>query len=240
MAIVPQPLAPKSYAKVQSLIDEGVADAKTFDQYMLSLTQKKGEQSVSMAQAQDKAAVDLNIQTRKEAAAEKDRQFQAQRDKVRMAFDAEQNGLDRQAKVAAAGAKDSTTTGKKKELENWQRVAADAFYESNRTSTANTVDNATGLSTKTTTTYQTSPSNNDLANAYAQAENFANQLGITLNQQNVNDVVALKKLIGKTYTSGKGATQTVDNAFIQKVVTNGLGKGNTLTAIVKNLEKLVR
>ena len=244
MAIVPQPLAPKSYAKVQSLIDEGVADAKTFDQYMLSLTQKKGEQSVSMAQAQDKAAVDLNIQTRKEADAEKDRQFKIQRDKERMAFDAEQADLDRQKELdaarIAAEAKGGTTTGKKKELENWQRVAADAFYESNRTSTANAVDNATGLSTTTTTTYQTSPSNNDLANAYAQAENFANQLGITLNQQNVNDVVALKKLIGKTYTSGKGATQTVDDAFIQKVVTSGFSQGNTLTAIVKTLKTQVK
>lgn len=241
MAIVPQSLAPKSYAKVQSLIDEGVADAKTFDQYMLSLTQKKGEQSVSMAQAQDKAAVDLSIQARKEADAEKDRQFKAQRDKERMAFDKEQNELDREnnllAREITAGAKGETTG--KKELENWQRVAAVAFYDSSRTSTADTVDNVTGMSTTTKTEYQASPSNNDLANAYAQAENFANQLGITLNQQNVNDIVALKKLIGKKYITQQGQEITVDTPSLKTYLANGFAKEYQLSALVQQLKNSV-
>lgn len=241
MAIVPQPLAPKSYAKVQSLIDEGVADAKTFDQYMLSLTQKKGEQSVSMAQAQDKAAVDLNIQTRKEADAEKDRQFKIQRDKERMAFDAAQNELDRQSELAArgitAGAKDKTTS--KKELENWQRVAAMEFINPRSTSTTQTTDTLTGHTTEQSSVYDKAPTSEQMRNAFAAADNLAKQWGITLSSDNVNEFKTLKSLIGKTYTSGTGATLTVNDAFIKQVVTNGLSQGNTLTAIVEKLKKQV-
>lgn len=242
MAIVPQPLAPKSYAKVQSLIDEGVADAKTFDQYMLSLTQKKGEQSVSMAQAQDKAAVDLSIQTRKEADAEKDRQFKIQRDKERMAFDAEQAALDRQKELdaarIAAGAKGGTTTGKR-DLEDWQRVAAMEFINPRSTSTTQITDPATGYVTNQSSEYDKAPTNEQMRNAFAAADNLAKQWGITLSSDNVNEFKTLKSLIGKTYTSGTGATLTVNDAFIKQVVTNGLSQGNTLTAIVEKLKKQV-
>lgn len=56
-AVVPQPLAPKSYEKVQKLIDEGIADKNTFDDYMRGLTEKKAAQELALTQAEEQLAI---------------------------------------------------------------------------------------------------------------------------------------------------------------------------------------
>lgn len=241
-AVIAEPLAPKSYAKVQSLIDEGVADAKTFDQYLLSLTQKKGENDITMAKAQDKAAVDLAIQKRKDENARLDREAKAQAAADKRTFDAEQAELNRknQKDIAeiSAGAKGKTTG--KKGLENWQRVAALVFIDPMTTSSTTTTDLTTGMASKADTQYKRQPTREEMENAFAQAENLAKQWGITLSEANVNEFKTLKSLIGKKYINQQGKVKKVDNSFIKTYLTNGIARGNQLSELVQKLETEVR
>lgn len=212
-AVVAQPLAPKSYEKVQSLINEGVADQSTFDQYMLSLTQKKGEQDVAIAQAEDKAAI--------AAAQEKNRQIteaaklQAKRkaEEVRMAFEAEQNQKNRESAEAIAGIKAdaSDKNGQdskgKDTLTTWQRIMALAIAPKDEVSkTVETGGLGLGDITRTTTRgYQ--PSETDMRNLYAKATALAEKWGISLDKKGAKEFKRWSELIGKKTKEGTLITE---------------------------------
>lgn len=213
-AVVPQSLAPKSYAKIQALIDEGVADQNTFDKYMLSLTQEKGKHDINVAQARDKAAVDLAMQKRKEDEAERERQAKDKAAKEKMEFEAEQNKLkgDNAVKVAQInagnrGKKDSDGGGSKnKPLTEWQRRMAMAVMPKDSSSTR-VEKGVNGLpDTESTTTKRYEPGKEDMFNHYATAEGIAKKWGLSADEKGAAEFEALYSLIGKKTDAGNVLT----------------------------------
>lgn len=210
-AVVAQPLAPKSYEKVQSLINEGVADQNTFDQYMLSLTQKKGEQDVAIAQDKDKAAI--------AAAKEKNRQIteaaklQAKREaeEREREFKESENEKDRKSRENAARIRAAATGNKsargKNNLTTWQRSMALAIAPKKTVST--TVESGgMGLGNITrTTTSAYEPSETDMKNLYVKAEALAKEWGISLDETGAAEFGRWYALIGKKTKGGTPITE---------------------------------
>lgn len=230
-AIVPQSLAPKSYEKIQKLIDEGIADQKTFDQYMLSLTQKRGEHDISLAQARGKAAADLAIQKRKEDEAERQRIAEAEALQTKQNFEADQNDLDRKSKEkivelqAQAGQQKKTKSSEAKQqpLSGWQRRMAIAVMPKESTSTQLT-KGVNGLpDTEATTTSHYKPGKEDMFNHYATAEGIAKKWGLDLTEQGAAKFEELYGLVGKK--TAKGNVMTIDG------ITALLNKGFTISQI---------
>lgn len=213
-AVVPQSLAPKSYAKIQALIDEGVADQNTFDKYMLSLTQEKGKHDINVAKARDKAAVDLAMQKRKEDEAERERQAKDKAAKEKMEFEAEQNKLkgDNAVRVAQInaenrGKKDSDGGGSKnKPLTEWQRRMAMAVMPKDSSSTR-VEKGVNGLpDTESTTTKRYEPGKEDMFNHYATAEGIAKKWGLSADENGASEFETLYSLIGKKTAAGNVLT----------------------------------
>ena len=219
-AVVAQPLAPKSYEKVQSLINEGVADQSTFDQYMLSLTQKKGEQDVAMGMAQDKAAI--------AAAEEKNRQIteaaklQAKREaeERERAFKESEGKKNRESNEKVAGiraaASDKSGQGSKGKdtLTTWQRNMALAIAPKDKVSkTVETGNMGLGDITRTTTSVY-EPSETDMRNLYARATVLAKKWGISLDEKGADEFVRWRALIGKKTKNGTPITEEGITALI--------------------------
>lgn len=213
-AIIPQSLAPKSYEKIQKLIDEGIADQKTFDQYMLSLTQKRGEHDINLSQARDKAAADLAIQKRKEEEAARQRVADAVALQKKQDFDSEQNRLKRESdeKIAELNAtakqqsKDKSSETKQQSLSGWQRRMAIAVMPKESTSTQLT-KGVNGLpDTEVTTTNHYKPGKEDMFNHYATAEGIAKKWGLDLTAQGAAKFEELYGLVGKKTKNGKEVT----------------------------------
>lgn len=222
-AVVAQPLAPKSYEKVQSLINEGVADQSTFDQYMLSLTQKKGEQDVAMAMAEDKAAIAAaeeknrqiteaaKLQAKKEAE-EREREFKESEGEKNRESNETIAGLR-----AAAGKKGQGSNGKDT-LTTWQRSMALAIAPKDKVST--TVESGgMGLGNITrTTTSAYEPSETDMKNLYVKAEALAKKWGISLDEEGADEFIRWRDLIGKKTKKGtliteEGITNLIKNGW---------------------------
>lgn len=215
-AVVPQSLAPKSYAKIQSLIDEGVADQNTFDKYMLSLTQEKGKHDINVAQARDKAAADLALQKRKEDEAERERQAKAKAAKEKMEFEAEQNKLkgDNAVKVAQINSENrrknssngSNSGSGNKSLTEWQRRMAMTVMPKDSSSTR-VEKGVNGLpDTESTTTKRYEPGKEDMFNHYATAEGIAKKWGLSADEKGAAEFEALYSLIGKKTDAGNVLT----------------------------------
>ncbi|MBQ5855051.1 MAG: hypothetical protein IIW50_04540 [Alistipes sp.] len=210
-AVVAQPLAPKSYEKVQSLINEGVADQNTFDQYMLSLTQKEGEQKVAIAQAEDKAAI--------AAAEEKNRQIteaaklQAKREaeERERAFKESEGKKNRESNETVAGIRAAASGNKgskdKDTLTTWQRIMALAIAPKDKvTTTVESGGMGLGDITRTTTSaYE--PSESDMKNLYAKATTLAEKWGIPLDEKGAKEFRRWSALIGKKTKNGRLITE---------------------------------
>ena len=224
-AVVPQSLAPKSYAKIQALIDEGIADKNTFDQYMLSLAQKKDEQNIAMAKAEDSLAI------KQAAAALKAAQERDAKDAERAlkAYIAQLNAEVKQAEIdakAAEGEKNrqnaikvaeirsdgsDSSKGKKKSnkvLENWQRRAGEKMVRKTTTTTSTSTNDLTGSIDTRESKAEHSPNETEMRNAYARAEALASKWGIELGEDTIQDFEDLYDLIGKKTAAGN--TLTID------------------------------
>lgn len=222
-AVVPQPLAPKSYEKVQKLIDEGIADKNTFDEYMLSLAQKKGEQNIAMAKAED------NLAIKQAAAALKAAQERGDKDAERAlkAYIAQLNAGVKQAEIdakAAEGEKNrqnaikvaeirsdgsDSSKGKKKSnevLKNWQRRAGEKMVRKTTTTTSTSTNDLTGSIDTRESKAEHSPNETEMRNAYARAEALASKWGIELGEDTIQDFEDLYDLIGKKTTAGNVLT----------------------------------
>lgn len=217
-AVVAQPLAPKSYEKVQSLINEGVADQNTFDQYMLSLTQKKGEQDVAIAQLEDKAAIAAAEEMNKQIAAAAKLQAQIEAEERERASKESEGKKNRESnetvariRAAASGKKGSKD---KDTLTTWQRNMALAIAPKDKVSkTVETGNMGLGDITRTTTSaYE--PSETDMRNLYAQATTLAKKWGISLDENGADEFIRWRALIGKKTKNGTPITEEGITALI--------------------------
>lgn len=227
-AVVPQSLAPKSYAKIQSLIDEGVADQKTFDQYMLSLTQKKGEHDITLAQARDKAAADLAIQKRKEDEAERERMAKAAENDKQMKWKAEQARLNREsqetiAKLRAQWKDNSTSTTKSgkvsKELPDWKLRMALLLMPATTTTTRTEKGNNGLPDTTSTTESRFKATKQDMANFYAKANGIAKDWKLSEDETGADQFAELYSLM-KTLVNKYNLTEEQAIAKIAEARTN--------------------
>lgn len=218
-AVVAQPLSPKSYEKIQALIDEGVADKNTFDQYMLSLAQKKGEQDVAMAMAEDKLAIDQANAALKAAIERGDNEAE----RALKIYLAQLNAGVKQAEIdarAAEGEKnrknninvaqirsaDSAFAKGNNTLANWQRRAGEKLVRKTTTSTTKTTNDLTGGTDTRETETPHSPNETEMKNAFARAEALANKWGIKLSEDSIQDFEDLYDLVGKKTKDGKEVT----------------------------------
>lgn len=228
-AVVPQSLAPKSYAKIQALIDEGVADQNTFDKYMLSLTQEKGKHDINVAQARDKAAVDLAMQKRKEDEAERERQAKAAENDKQMKWKAEQARLNREsqetiAKLRAQWKDNSTSTTTKsgkgsEELPDWKlRMALLLMPPTTKTTRIEQGNN--GLPDKTSTTESRfKATKQDMANFYAKANGIAKDWKLSEDETGADQFAELYSLM-KTLVNKYNLTEEQAIAKIAEARTN--------------------
>lgn len=227
-AVVAQPISPKSYEKVQALIDEGVADKNTFDQYMLSLTQKKGEQDIAMANAEDKLAIDQaaaalkakrenDLLDKKHQNAIKLQELVNEGKQAERKFDAEQKELDRQSREKSARIKAYGQAHKKDlGLEDWQLGIASYFIPEEDTITKTT---ETELGTQTETTNK--PHNvtkEDFVRGYNEAKKLMKKWGLPNTADGAQKFEELYDLIGKKAKSGKEVTVDLIEEALNKGV----------------------
>lgn len=220
-AVVAQPISPKSYEKVQALIDEGVADKNTFDQYMLSLTQKKGEQDIALANAEDKLAIDQAAAALKAARERGDKdaelalksyiaQLNAGVKLAEIDARAAENEKNRQNAIKVAEIRSNGSASSKgkgnKGLENWQRRAGEKMVRKMTTTTSTSTNDLTGSTDTRESKAEHSPNETEMKNAFAQAEALASKWGIKLDEKSVQDFEDLYDLIGKKTKSGVEAT----------------------------------
>ena len=225
-AVVAQPISPKSYEKIQALIDEGVADKTTFDQYMLSLTQKKGEQDIALANAEDKLAID---QAAAAAKAERENELLDQKHQnaielqelvnegkqAERKFDAEQKELDRQSREKITRIKAYGQAHKKDfGLEDWQLGIASYFIPEEDTITKTT---ETELGTQTETTNK--PHNvtkEDFVRGYNEAKKLMKKWGLPNTVDGAQKFEELYDLIGKKTTDGNVLTVDGITALLKR------------------------
>ena len=73
-AVVPQAQAPKSAERIHQLINEGVVNAKDYDNMLQSLAMQEGKERVALAKAQDELDIKKLDAIAKEAQAQRDHQ----------------------------------------------------------------------------------------------------------------------------------------------------------------------
>lgn len=220
-AVVAQPLSPKSYEKIQALIDEDVADKNTFDQYMLSLTQKKGEQDVAMAMAEDKLAIDQANAALKAAIERGDKeaeralkiylaQLNAGVKQTEIDARAAEGEKERQNDIDVAKIRSEVSASSKDKgkdtLANWQRRAGEKLVRKTTTTTSSSTNELTGSTDIRESKSEHSPNETEMRNAYAQAEALASKWGIELSENTIQDFEDLYDLIGKKSKSGVEVT----------------------------------
>lgn len=112
-AIVPQAQAPKSVERIHSLINEGIVNAKDYDNMMFNLAMQKGKEDIALAKAYD----DLHLRQRQIAAQQKfaegqakeQRDFQAAEAQKQRDFTAARDEKKREHAAAVKAIKETAT-----------------------------------------------------------------------------------------------------------------------------------